>query len=224
MGTTIELDAADGHRFAAYRADPPGTPRGALVVVQEIFGVNSHIRAIADGFAADGYLAIAPALFDRTERGVEIGYSQPEIERGRAIMQKLSMDAALLDVAAAIALGAAATGKKVGTTGYCWGGTVAWVAAAKLDGLACAVPYYGGGILANKDLKPRCPVLLHFGETDHAIPIADVRAMQAARPELTFHIYPAGHGFNCDQRGSYDAACAKLARERTLEFLRKHLG
>jgi carboxymethylenebutenolidase len=127
-------------------------------------------------------------------------------------------------VAAAIALGAAATGKKVGTTGYCWGGTVAWVAAAKLDGLACAVPYYGGGILANKDLKPRCPVLLHFGETDHAIPIADVRAMQAARPELTFHIYPAGHGFNCDQRGSYDAACAKLARERTLEFLRKHLG
>jgi carboxymethylenebutenolidase len=224
MGTTIELAAADGHRFAAYRADPPGTPRGALVVVQEIFGVNSHIRAIADGFAADGYLAIAPALFDRTERGVEIGYSQPEIERGRAIMQKLSMDAALLDVAAAIALGAAATGKKVGTTGYCWGGTVAWVAAAKLDGLACAVPYYGGGILANKDLKPRCPVLLHFGETDHAIPIADVRAMQAARPELTFHIYPAGHGFNCDQRGSYDAACAKLARERTLEFLRKHLG
>jgi carboxymethylenebutenolidase len=224
MGTTIELAAADGHRFAAYRADPPGRPRGALVVVQEIFGVNSHIRAVTDGFAADGYLAIAPALFDRTERGVEIGYSQPEIERGRAIMQKLTMDDALLDVAAAAKFAAAATGKKVGTTGYCWGGTVAWVSAAKLDGLACAVPYYGGSILANKDLKPRCPVMLHFGETDHAIPIAEVRAMQAARPELAFHIYPAGHGFNCDQRGSYDAASAKLARERTLEFLGKHLG
>jgi carboxymethylenebutenolidase len=224
MGTTLELTAADGHRFAAYRADPPGKPRGALVVVQEIFGVNSHIRAVTDGFAADGYLAIAPALFDRVERGLEIGYSQPEIDRGRAIMQKLSMDAALMDVGAAVKFAAAAAGTKVGTTGYCWGGTVAWVSAAKLDGLACAVPYYGGGILANKDLKPRCPVMFHFGETDHAIPIADVRAMQAARPELAFHIYPAGHGFNCDQRGSYHADSAKLARERTLAFLRKHLG
>ena len=222
MGTTLDLTAADGHRLSAYRTDPPGKPRGALVVVQEIFGVNSHIRSVADGYAADGYLAIAPALFDRTERGVEIGYSQPEIDRGRAIMQKLSMDAALMDVTAA--LKAVASAGKTGIVGYCWGGTVAWVAAANLDGLACAAPYYGGGILANKDLKPRCPVMLHFGETDHAIPIADVRAMQAARPELAFHIYPAGHGFNCDHRGSYHAESAKLARERTLEFLRKHLG
>jgi carboxymethylenebutenolidase len=222
MGTTLELTAADGHRFAAYRADPSGKPRGGLVVVQEIFGVNSHIRSVADGYAADGYLAIAPALFDRTERGVEIGYSQPEIDRGRAIMQKLSMDAALMDVTAA--LKAVASAGKTGIVGYCWGGTVAWVAAAKVDGLACAAPYYGGSILANKDLKPRCPVLLHFGETDHAIPIGEVRAMKAARPELTMHIYPAGHGFNCDQRGSYHAESAKLARERTLEFFRKQLG
>ncbi len=222
MGTHIELTAADGHRFAAYRVEPPGRPRGALVVVQEIFGVNSHIRGVADGYAADGFLAIAPALFDRVERGVEIGYSQPEIDRGRAIMAKVSLDDALRDVAAAMQnVGAAG---KIGIVGYCWGGTVAWVAAAKLEGLACAVPYYGGGVLANKDLKPRCPVMLHFGETDHAIPIDEVRAWKAARPELAIHVYPAGHGFNCDQRGSYDAPSARLARERTLGFLSAYVG
>jgi carboxymethylenebutenolidase len=224
MGTTLELTAADGHRCSAYRADPPGKPRGGLVVVQEIFGVNSHIRGVADGFAADGYVAIAPALFDRVERGLDIGYSQPEIDRGRALMQKMSMDAALMDVAAAVAFASAATGKKVGITGYCWGGTVAWVSAAKLDGLACAAPYYGGGILAHKDLKPRCPVMLHFGETDHAIPIGDVRTWLAARPELAAHIYGAGHGFNCDQRGSYHAESATLARARTLAFFRQYVG
>jgi len=222
MGTTLELTAADGHRFAAYRADPPGKPRGGIVVVQEIFGVNSHIRGVADGFAADGYLAIAPALFDRVERSLDIGYSQPEIERGRALMQRMSMDDALKDVTAA--LKAIASAGKIGIVGYCWGGTVAWVSAAKLDGLACSAPYYGGGILANQDLKPRIPVLLHFGETDHAIPIGDVRAWLAARPELAAHIYAAGHGFNCDQRGSYHAESAKLARERTLEFFRKQIG
>jgi len=222
MGTTLELTAADGHRFAAYRADPPGKPRGGIVVVQEIFGVNSHIRGVADGFAADGYVAIAPALFDRVERGLDIGYSQPEIERGRALMQKMSMDDALKDVTAA--LKAIASAGKIGIVGYCWGGTVAWVSAAKLDGLACSAPYYGGGILANKDLKPRCPVMLHFGETDQAIPIGDVRAWLATRPELAAHIYGAGHGFNCDQRGSYHAESAKLARERTLEFFRKQIG
>jgi len=222
MGTALELTAADGHRFAAYRADPPGQPRGGIVVVQEIFGVNSHIRGVADGFAADGYVAIAPALFDRVERGLDIGYSQPEIERGRALMQKMSMDDALKDVTAA--LKAIASAGKIGIVGYCWGGTVAWVSAAKLDGLACSAPYYGGGILANKDLKPRCPVMLHFGETDQAIPIGDVRAWLATRPELAAHIYGAGHGFNCDQRGSYHAESAKLARERTLEFFRKQIG
>jgi carboxymethylenebutenolidase len=222
MGPTLELAAADGHRLSAYRADPPGKPRGGLVVIQEIFGVNSHIRGIADGFAADGYVAIAPALFDRVERGLDIGYSQPEIERGRALMQKMSMDDALKDVAAAMKAVAAAG--KIGIVGYCWGGTVAWVSAAKLDGLACSAPYYGGGILANKDLKPRCPVMLQFGETDQAIPIDQVQAMKAARPELVFHVYPAGHGFNCDHRGSFHAESAKLARERTLEFFRKQIG
>jgi carboxymethylenebutenolidase len=222
MGTAIELTAADGHRFAAYRAEPAGKPRGALVVIQEIFGVNGHIRGVADGFAADGYSAIAPALFDRTERGVDIGYSQPEIDRGRAVMQKIPLDDALKDVAASITAVAAAG--KVGIVGYCWGGTVAWVAAAKLDGLACAVSYYGGGVAANATLAPKCPVMFHFGETDHAISMEAVAQVRTAQPGQTFHIYPAGHGFNCEQRGSYHAESAKLARTRTLEFLRRYVG
>src|SRR5262245_10175729 len=222
MGTTVELTAADGHRCAAYRATPSGKPRGALVIVQEIFGINSHIRGVTDGYAADGYVAIAPALFDRSERNFEIGYSQPEIERGRAVMQKLSLDDALKDVAAAVnAVGAS---RKTGIVGYWWGGTVAWAAAAKLDGLACSVPYYGGGIAANVNLHPRCPVMFHFGDADQSIPMDAVEKVRAAHPQQTFHIYPAGHGFNCEQRGSYHAPSARLARERTLEFLRKYVG
>ncbi len=222
MGTTIELTASDGHRLAAYRADPAGKPRGGLVVIQEIFGVNSHIRSVADGYAADGYLAIAPALFDRVERGFEVGYSPPEIERGRAVRAKVSLEDALKDAAAAIKA-AAATGK-VGIVGYCWGGTVAWAAATRLDGLACAAPHYGGGIAEIATERPRCPVVFHFGETDQQIPMTDVEKIRKAQPGQTVHVYPAGHGFNCDQRGSYHAPSAKLARERTLEFLHKHVG
>jgi len=222
MGTTIELTASDGHRLAAYRADPAGKPRGGLVVIQEIFGVNSHIRSVADGYAADGYLAIAPALFDRVERGFEVGYSPPEIERGRAVRAKVSLEDALKDAATAIKA-AAATGK-VGIVGYCWGGTVAWAAATRLDGLACAAPHYGGGIAEIATERPRCPVVFHFGETDQQIPMTDVEKIRKAQPGQTVHVYPAGHGFNCDQRGSYHAPSAKLARERTLEFLRKHVG
>jgi carboxymethylenebutenolidase len=222
MGTTLELTAADGHRLAAYRAEPTGKPRGSLVVIQEIFGVNSHIRGVADSYAADGYLVIAPALFDRVERNFEIGYSPPEVERGRAFIPKMQMDDAIKDVAAAIK--SIASAGKIGIVGYCWGGTVTWVAAAKLDGLACAVPYYGGGVAANAALQPKCPVMLHFGEQDQAIPMDAVEKVRAAHPQQIFHIYPAGHGFNCDQRGSYHAESAKLARTRTLDFLRKHIG
>jgi len=222
MGTTVQLTAADGHRFAAYRAEPKAPPRGGLVVVQEIFGVNSHIRAVADSYAADGYLAIAPALFDRVERGFESGYSQPEIERGRTFIPKIQLDDTMKDIAAAIK--DIASAGKTGIVGYCWGGTVAWVAAAKVTGLACSVPYYGGGVAANANLQPQCPVMFHFGATDHAIPLADAEKVRAAHPKQAFYIYPAGHGFNCDQRASYHGESAKLARERSLEFLRKHLG
>jgi carboxymethylenebutenolidase len=221
-GTTIELQAADGHRYAAYVAAPAGTPRGGLVVAQEIFGVNSHIRAVADGYAADGYLTIAPALFDRVERGVEIGYAPADIQRGMAIRQQLGNERPLADIAAAIARVAAAG--KVGIVGYCYGGLLAWLAASKVDGLAAAIAYYGGGVPEHKDLVPRCPVLMHFGERDTHIPLPGVEALRQAQPGAEIHLYPAGHGFNCDQRGAYDAAAAGLARERSLVFLRRHVG
>ena len=222
MGKMIELTAGDGHKLAAYRAEPAGKPRGAVVVIQEIFGVNSHIRSVTDGYAADGYLAIAPAMFDRARRNYETGYSQDDIQAGIAIMQKLSWDNAMLDAKAAIEAGKSAG--KVGIVGYCWGGTVAWVAAARIAGLACAAPYYGGAIPNFISEQPKCPVMFHFGEQDHSIALEQAKKVAAAHPEATAHYYPAGHGFNCDQRGSYDAASAKLARSRTVEFFRKHIG
>jgi carboxymethylenebutenolidase len=220
MGTGVELQAADGHRLGAYVARPAGTPRGALVVVQEIFGVNSHIRAIADGYAAQGLVAIAPALFDRVERGVELGYAGPDVDRGRQLRTAAGDDKPLADIAAAIAH--VAPGGKVGIVGYCWGGLLSWLAACKLDGLSAAVVYYGGGVPQQASLKPRCPVQAHFGKQDAHIPLDTVQAFGAAHPEVDLHVYDAGHGFNCDQRGSYDAAAANLARDRTLAFLERH--
>ena len=214
------LQAADGHRLAAYRATPAGKPRGALVVVQEIFGVNSHIRAVADGYAADGWLAVAPAMFDRVERGIELGYTPADIERGRELKGGCSNDHALLDIAAAV--DTVRSAGKVAVIGYCWGGTLAWLAACRQPGLSAAVSYYGGGIGELVDLTPRCPVLAHFGERDASIPLSVPEALRRAHPEVEIHIYPAGHGFNCDQRGSFDAASAKLARERSLAFLNAH--
>jgi carboxymethylenebutenolidase len=222
MGQRIDLTAADGFVLSAYRAHPAGMPRGGLVVVQEIFGVNSHIRAVCDSYAAEGFVAIAPALFDRYERGVDIGYTPPDIARGREFKAKAGLDAALHDVVAA--RDALAGAGKVGVIGYCWGGYVAWMAAARLDGLACAVPYYGGGMLDAAGEKPRCPVMAHFGERDAMIPAAGVRDFARAHPSAQVYLYAADHGFNCDQRPSFDAAAAKLARERTLAFLGAHLA
>ena len=216
------LTAADGHRFDAYIAVPAAKPRGALVVVQEIFGVNSHVRSVTDGFAADGYLAIAPALFDRVERGVDLGYGDADIQRGFALKTATGNDRPLLDIAAAMAhVGGAG---KVGVIGYCWGGLLSWLAACSLDGLAAGVAYYGGGIPSHASREPRCPVLAHFGDRDSHIPLDTVEAFRTAQPGVTVLLYPAQHGFNCDQRASYDAASASLARERTLAFLRQHIG
>ena len=222
MGSTIKLNAADGFTLSAYRADPAGAPRGALVVAQEIFGVNSHIRAVCDGFATDGYVALAPALFDRYERSVDIGYTPTDIAKGRELKGLAQTDAALRDITAA--RDALAGAGKVGVIGYCWGGYVAWMVAARVPGFACVVPYYGGGMLDAIGERPNCPVMAHFGERDSMIPVDGVRKLAAAHPEAQVFIYAADHGFNCDQRGSYDAAAAKLARERTLQFLRQHLG
>jgi carboxymethylenebutenolidase len=223
MGQMIELKTKDRQTISAYRAEPPGKPRGGLVVIQEIWGVNSHIRNVADGYAADGYLAIAPALFDRVERGVVMDEYNPEtMQKGFGFMQKVDIDNALLDVRAAVETASAAG--KVGVVGFCFGGRVAWLAASRLEGIAASVPYYGGGIPELASEQPKCPVILHFGERDQHIPLASVEQFKKAHPDLPVYIYKADHGFNCDQRGSYDAASAKLARERTLAFLREHVG
>jgi carboxymethylenebutenolidase len=218
----IELTAADGHRLSAYRADPQGRPRGAIVVIQEIFGVNSHIKQVADAWAKDGYLAIAPALFDRVQKNVDLGYTPEDIAKGREIRGKVTNDMALKDTEAAIK--AAGGAGKVGIVGYCWGGFVTWLAAGKLAGLSAAVAYYGGGILDNTDVAPKVPLMGHFGDKDQHIPVDGVRKLAEKYKQHQIFIYSADHGFNCDHRGSYNAPAAKQARERTLEFFRKHVG
>jgi carboxymethylenebutenolidase len=219
MGEITTLKAADGFTLSAYRARPQN-PRGGVVVVQEIFGVNSHIRDVADRFAAQGYDAIAPAVFDRIEPGFECGYSEADIAVARGFIPKVDWDKLLLDIAAA----RDALAAPVGIVGYCLGGSVAYLAAARLDGFSAAIGYYGGKIAEFADEAPRCPTQLHYGEQDAGIPMSNVETVRAKRPEVDIHIYPAGHGFNCDQRASYHGESAKLAETRTLGWLEKHLG
>ena len=230
MGKMIELTASDGHKLAAYRVDPVGAnadkPRGAIVVIQEIFGVNSHIKQVVEGYAADGYVTIAPAMFDRVQKNFDVGYLPEDIARGREVRSKITNDMAMLDADAAIKaahLTLGGTGK-VGMVGYCWGGLITWFAAAKLPGLAAAAPYYGGGILDNADLEPKVPLMAHFGERDEHIPVEGVKKLAEKHSKHQILIYAADHGFNCDHRGTYDAPTAKQARERTLELFRKHVG
>jgi carboxymethylenebutenolidase len=218
----IELKPEGAGPIRAWRADPSGKPRGGVVVIQEIFGVNSHIRSVTDKFAAEGYLAVAPAIFEHVEPNFEVGYDAASRERGIAIMNKVNHEQILRDAAAAIQV--AKEGGKVGIVGFCLGGTVAWAAAGQLSGLSAAVGYYGGGIIGRKDLKPKVPTLLHFGDKDAHIPIPGVKEVATAHPDVEVHIYPADHGFNCDQRDSYDAPSAALAWTRSLEFLKKHIG
>ncbi len=220
----VRLTADDGHEFDSYVAEPSGPSRGGLVVIQEIFGVNSHIRSVADGYAKDGYLAVAPALFDRVQRGVELGYLPADMAQGMKLAQQVGMENSRRDVAAALDYARANNyGKKTGVVGYCWGGTLAWLAATQL-GPAAAVGYYGGRISQYAQERPACPVMLHFGRRDPHIPMTEIDKIRAANPELPIFIYDAGHGFNCDQRKDFEPASARLARERTLEFLRKHVG
>jgi carboxymethylenebutenolidase len=227
MGQFIDLKAGDGVQFPAYVAQPAGKPRGGVVVLQEIFGVNSHIRAVADGYAAAGFLAVAPSTFHRVKANVDLGYAPDDMSAGMALkatVEALPAPGVLQDIQAAIEY--AAQAGKVGVVGYCWGGLLTWRSACQLKGISAAVPYYGGGITAEAEIArmPKCPVLAHFGEKDHWIPLDGVAAFQQAHPGVEVHIYPANHGFNCDQRGAFDAASANLARERTLEFFARHLG
>jgi len=223
MGEFVTLTALDGHKLGAYVARPGGDPIAGLVVVQEIFGVNAHIRSVTDGYAKDGFLAIAPALFDRIQPNVELKYEGAEAQTGRELAQKLVTDLALSDIGAAIEFACSSTGKKIGVIGYCYGGTLAWLAATRLHP-AAAVGYYGGQIAKHLDEEPAVPVMLHFGKQDNHIPAADVEKIQAAHPEVEVYWYDAGHGFNCDARASYNAEAAKEARQRSLDFLKKHLA
>lgn len=224
MGEHVQLRASDGFELDAYVARPEGEPMAGLVVVQEAFGVNSHMRSVADGFAKDGFLAVAPALFDRVERGVELGYAGDDLQKGMALIRQGDTDDRVKDVAAALAYARKETGKKAGVIGYCLGGSVAWLAAARLDPDA-AVGYYGGMILKFADERPRAPIMLHFGLQDTHIPKAEIDSkVAAAHPDIPIYWYEAGHGFSCNDRASYNAEAAKLARERSLAFLRKHLA
>ncbi len=229
MGQFIDLTSADGFVFPAYVAQPAGAPKGAIVVVQEIFGVNSHIRNVADGYAAQGYLAVAPATFHRVKPGVELGYTAEDMQAGmglKAAVEALPAPGVFADIQSAIDHAAKASGGKVGIVGFCYGGLLTWRSACTLSGLAAAVPYYGGGVTTPEEIArtPKVPVLAHFGQKDHWIPLDTVEAFKKAHPEVEVHIYEADHGFNCDQRGSYDAPAAQLALQRTLSFFQQHVG
>jgi carboxymethylenebutenolidase len=223
MSETVKLRAADGFDLGAYVARPTGEPIGGLVVVQEAFGVNAHIRRVADGYAKDGFLAVAPALFDRIEPGVELGYEGADMQKAMSFFPKLDINKTVIDVAAAVECAEKATHKKVGVIGYCFGGTVAWLAAARLHS-AAAVGYYGGRIGSYVGESPSCPVMLHFGLQDAHIPAGEVEKVHSAHPEVEIYWYDAGHGFNCDARASYNAQAAAEARQRSLDFLKKHLA
>lgn len=221
MGETIQLKASDGFNFSAYVAGPANATKG-VVVVQEIFGVNHHIRDVADRFAALGYAVVAPALFDRAERGVELGYTQEDIGKGREFRMKLSDPQVMLDIEASADH---LSGKKLGIVGYCFGGTVAWWGATRTSKFSASSCWYGGGIPATKDESPHCPVQMHFGEKDASIPMTDVDAVRAAQPKADIYVYMgAQHGFGCDERGSFSAPDYELAQKRTVEFFAKNLG
>lgn len=221
MGHTIELHAADGHTLSAYRAGPERAGRG-LVVIQEIFGVNHHMREVCDEFAAQGYAVIAPALFDRVQRDVELGYGPDDRKAGMEFRAKVPESGTLADVeAAAQALGGAA----LGIVGYCWGGTIAWWGATRSTSFKAAVGWYGGGIAKTRTEHPNCPVQLHFGELDHGIPLSDVALIREAQPQIEIFVYDgAGHGFGCTERDSFNPGARDVALERTLSFLQAHVA
>ncbi len=223
MSEHVTLTALDGQMLDAYVARPEGEPLAGLVVVQEIFGVNAHIRGVTDGFARDGFLAVAPAMFDRIEPGVELGYEDADMQRARGFIPKLDLEKALMDVAAAMDFAAQSTGKKVGIVGYCFGGSMAWLAATRLHP-AAAVGYYGGLIARHSSENPTAPVMLHFGKNDAHIPESDVETIRTAHPEVEIYSYErASHAFNRDVSPSYSPDAASVARQRTVDFLKKYL-
>jgi len=224
MGSKIQLTSSDGHSLGAYLAEPSTPASSAVVIIQEVFGVNRHIRSVVDDYASQGFSALAPALFDRAQPGIELNYNSADASRGMQYASQIGIDKALLDVSAAILHGAKATpGRKVGVVGFCFGGTLSWLSATRLNP-AAAVCYYGGQIAKFVAEMPRCPVLLHFGAKDTHIPGTDIQKIQQAHPDLPVFLYEnAGHGFNCDNRPDFEPRSAALARQRTLAFFHSHL-
>lgn len=221
MGSFVTLTAADGHSFQAWTDGPADATRG-IVVIQEIFGVNQHMRNMCARFAAQGYAVVAPALFDRTERGVELGYTSGDVERGRTLRGQVPDAGVMLDVEASAA---ALAGKTLGIVGYCWGGTVAWWGATRSTQFKAAVGWYGGGIAGTRTETPSCPMQLHFGEKDSGIPLTDIDLIKEAQPGIEIFVYAgAQHGFGCDERASFSAPDAAQAQDRTNAFFAEHLG
>jgi carboxymethylenebutenolidase len=221
LGKHFSLTTTDNHSLGAYRADPAGKPKGAMVVAQEIFGVNSHIRNVCDRLAAEGYVAVAPALFDRFVRDFQSGYSADEVAHARTYLPKIDWPKMLLDIQAGI--DEVKSVGPVGVIGFCMGGSAAFLSATRLDGLKAAVAFYGGQIVKFADEKPKCPVQMHFGETDASIPMSDVEIVKQKRTDCEIYVYPAGHGFYCDERASFHNPSATLGWERTVAFLDKHM-
>ncbi|HZD89205.1 MAG TPA: dienelactone hydrolase family protein [Pseudolabrys sp.] len=222
MGKQFTLTASDKHQLGAYRADPKGAPKGAMVVIQEIFGVNHHIRVMCDRFAEIGYVAVAPAVFDRFARNFESGYTPDEIAHARSLLGNLNWDNMMLDIGAAVS-DLKSTGP-VGIVGYCMGGTAAFLAACRVQGLSAAVSYYGGQIAKFADEKPKCPLQMHFGEKDESIPMDAVETIKSKQPQAETYVYPgAPHGFSCDDRAAFRKEASDLAWSRTTEFLAKHM-
>jgi len=229
MGEWIKVTASDGHELDAYVATPAGEPIGGLVVMQEIFGVNKQIQGVVDAYAQDGFLAIAPSTFDRYEKGVQIGYEGEDLKKAFELYQKLDVKTALLDVAAAFKKAKELTGKGVGVTGFCYGGLMSWLSATRgeTDGMkpACTVGYYAGGVGGVATEQPVCPVMLHFGGADSHIGVDQIDAVRTAHPDVSVYVYEgAQHGFANVGRKEYAREAAKLARERTVEFLKKHIA
>jgi carboxymethylenebutenolidase len=220
---SISLNASDGHNLSAYEARPDKSPRGGIVLLQEIFGITAYIRRVCNGYAEHGYHVVAPALFDRIHSGVVLSYSKEDAVTGRELRGKIPWEKTFADLEAA--KGRLKSAGKVATLGYCWGGTISWRAAGHIDRIAAAVCYYGTQISPYTCEQPRCPVLMHFGDKDHIATLEHAGALRAAQgAQVEIQVYPAGHSFSCDETPNYQAASAALALRRTLEFLAAHIG
>ena len=221
MGEIINATASDGHEFDIYLAQSKGSPRGGIVLIQEIFGVNNHIKTVAEKFSSNGYLVGAPSLFDRVQPDIQLGYSIEDIRRGRELKDNLGNESPLMDITATLNIVRSAG--HVAVVGYCWGGTLAWLSACQVDGFNAAISYYGGGIGKLLSIQPKCPSIFHFGEQDHAIPAEEINSLRQAHPECPIYLYPAGHGFNCEQRDSFNSTSSAIAFERTIQHLDKYI-